>query len=124
MIEIDKEKMFKNVKYYRGKLTIEGHMPLRKYCRDPKIFITTEMVAEAFKDTYDIEYVIQECMMSNWEKKGHVRDGQWIFKAKKKKIPKPPKPKPIENKKNEENAGKSMPFRGRLKKIAKDKIGL
>lgn len=132
-------------------LMVQAHMPLRKYCKTPKDFLNTNMVIDIMKEKYNILETVTESKVSNWPKKGHSRDGVWEFKIEPKKkavrkaSPKqteevidqsvveqvkeqelPPPKKPTPKRKpaaRKQNTGPKRSIRGRMSKIAQDKLG-
>lgn len=112
---IDKHFAIKSAQLSSNILTIHAVMPIRKFIRDKKIFLNTQMLMTLLKSEYEIVQVLEESKISNWPKQGFTREGTWRFKVKlirKPKQPNNPTPK--------KNTGPNPSFRGRMSKIAKE----
>lgn len=142
----------KKIEVKNNILSVQAHMPLRKYCRDTKEFLNTKKVIDLLKEKYKILETIKEDKISNWDKSGYNREGLWEFKIQspkkpprkqKKEVVTPPEPKPQQPEPIQEiekappqaqqpkrkpaprkqSTGTKRSIRGRMSKIAKDKIG-
>lgn len=119
-MEIENIIYVQSVDISRNIITIKARMEIKKYAKDKKIVLTTRHIVEALEKDFIIVEKLKESKISNWDKKNcnYTRDGIWQFKIKKKTNSKKTKVK-----KEVESTGPKVSIRGRMSKIAKEKIG-
>ena len=78
----NKNTAIKSVSLEEGILTITAIMPIRKFIRDSKKFLNTEMMLSYIESEYQVLDTLEQSKISNWEKPGYSRQGTWKFKIK------------------------------------------
>jgi len=114
-MEIENIVYVQSVDIDKNIITIKARMEIKKYAKDKKIVLTTRHIVEALEKDFTIIEKLKESKISNWNKANcdYTRDGVWQFKVKKK----------TKTKKKVESTRPKASIRGRMSKIAKDKIG-
>jgi len=119
-VEVKKIIYVHTVDVNKNIVKIEARMEIKKYAKDEKKTLTTRDIIKALQEDFVILEILKESKISNWEKSNssYTRDGVWEFKIKRKRKPQTPKVQ-----KEEKKTGPKPSIRGRMSKIAKEKLG-